>query len=366
MPTKFIKSITVFCFFVVAIQLQAQISILSSDFPRKGDTVRYSTLASISNYRETGANFLWDFSGLVPQSQILIRHLDPDSADALTQSLFGSIVTPRYRASYYLPAQELPISTLSSFFDLPVDQIYRFFRVTNEEVTAVGLSISALDLGIGKRADTIEVAYKFPMEYGQFFNSKGYVDLDLSAVAPFALRQYRDRISEVDGWGNIITPYGSFPCLRIHHIINELDSFYVDFGEGPVWYPLELPTIHEYEWWANDQKGPILKVVASELFGILFPTQIIYRDVFRLSLNLSLDAELLTETSLYPNPTNDFLHINSALQYSKIEIHSMSGKLLYQNDFALEPIDVRGLESGAYFVRIINGSTVQTMKFVKQ
>jgi hypothetical protein len=354
------------CLVVLANKTNAQITILASDFPGKGDTVRYSSVPALANYAVTGQNFLWDFSDLVPQSQLLMKHLSVDSADALTQSLFGSFVIPKYRATYYLPARELPLAALSGFLDLPVEEIYRFYRKTNEEMTVVGLSISAMGFGVGKRADSIEVAYKYPMTYGQSYQSEGLVDLDLSALAPFALKQYRTRSSEVDGWGTIKTPYGSFSCLRIHHVINELDSIYIDFGTGPTWFPINIPVIHEYEWWAKDQKGPIMKVVANQVFGIQIPTQIIYRDIFRLDLNVSLDEQYLTGISLYPNPTNNFLYINGAVQNSKIEIYSMSGKLLYQTDYTLQPIDVRSLDSGAYFVQIIDGSTVQTIKFVKQ
>ena len=144
---------------------------IASDFPGKGDTVRYSVTNNVfNNYTETGANFNWDFSNLTPQSQTLMKHFSVDDADIITQSLFGSTVIPKYRATYYLPARELPLATLSGLLDLPVDEIYRFYRKTNNEMTVIGLSISAMGFGIGKRADSLEIAYKFPMEFGQSFN----------------------------------------------------------------------------------------------------------------------------------------------------------------------------------------------------
>ena len=343
-----------------------QISVLASDFPGKGDTVRYSSVTTINNYEVTGASFLWDFSALVPQSQMLMKHFDADSADAFIQSLFGSVVIPKYRATYYLPARELPLATISGFLDLPVDEIYRFYRKTNEEMTVIGLSISAMGFGIGKRADSIEVAYKYPMVYGQSYSSEGSVDLDLSAIAPFALKQYRTRTSEVDGWGTVKTPYGSFSCLRIHHVINELDSIYIDFGTGPFWFPLELPVIHEYEWWAKEQKGPVMKVVASEIFGTMVPTQVLYRDVFRAELNVSLADYSMSSPGVFPNPALDVVNIVGLPEHKILEVYSMSGTFLHRTQNA-DKIDVSSLESGAYFIRVIvDGETPRHLKFIKE
>lgn len=347
-------------------QSLAQITILASDFPGKGDTVRYSSVPTLSNYEATGTNFLWDYSALVPQSQLLMNHMNVDSADALTQSLFGSFVIPKYRATYYLPARELPLALLSGFLDLPVEEIYRFYRKTNDEMTVIGLSISAMGFGIGKRADSIEIAYKYPMIYGQSYSSEGSVDLDLSAIAPFALKQYRTRTSEVDGWGTVKTPYGSFSCLRIHHVINELDSIYLDFGTGPFWFPINVPVIHEYEWWAKDQNGPVLKVTASEIFGTLVPTQILYRDVFRLELNVSSEDFELTSYRIFPNPTHDVLNITGLPENNQIEIYSMSGRLLMRVQNT-HKVDVSALDTGAYFIRVfVQNEAPSTLKFLKQ
>ncbi len=356
-------------FFVVVFssRLTAQITVLSADFPGKGDTVRYSVTNNIfNNYTATGANFNWDFSNLTPQSQTLMNHFSVDEADFITQSLFGSTVIPKYRATYYLPARELPLATLSGFLNLPVDEIYRFYRKTSDEMTVIGLSISAMGFGIGKRADSLEIAYKFPMEFGQTYNSEGSVDLDLSAFAPFRLKQFRTRESEVDGWGTITTPYGTFECLRIHHIINESDSIQIDLGNGPTWISIPIPTIHEYEWWTNDQKGPILKAKANEIFGFQLFNEVMYRDKFRPELNVSTLNYEGDQIVVYPNPATDFIHLLGVPNNSKIEIFSASGMLVKQVTNP-ENIDIRNLQLGVYFLRVSDTlGGYETLKFIKQ
>lgn len=351
---------------LIYIQALAQTSINSADFPGKGDTVRYSNSNQFNlDFLATGPNFYWNFANLTANSQILLNHGNVDSADFFTQSLFGSFVTPTYRASYYLPARELPLATLSGFLNLPIDEIYRFYRKTANEVTIIGLSISTGEFAVAKRSDTIEVAYQFPMVYGQSFSSSGYVDLDLSAFAPFALKQYRTRESEVDGWGTIITPYGSFDCLRIHHIINERDSIYIDFGIGPVWIPIPIPTIHEYEWWTKQQKGPILKVKANAVFGNQVTNEVMYRDIFRPELNMALDSESLVNIYVYPNPAQTVLQIKGVNQNSAIKIFNMLGKLVIDKIYS-DYVNIEKLPSGTYFIQFQNENGLEKIvRFVK-
>lgn len=331
---------------------QAQISISATDFPGKGDTVRYSNSNSFfTNFTATGANFTWNFANLGAQSQTLVKHLDPDQADVFTQSLFGSTVLPTYRATYYLPARELPLAAVSNIVDLPIEEIYRFYRKNNQEMTVVGLSISAGGFAVGKRADTIEIAYKFPMTFGQTYSSNGYVNLDFSAFAPFALKQYRQRTSEVDGWGTITTPYGTFECLRIHHVIQELDSILVDLGEGPQWTPIDIPTINEYEWWTKDQKGPILKVKANEIFGFPVVNEIQFRDNFRPNLNVGLGENVSPQIQIYPNPSADFFSINSAQEIAFVDVFNPIGQLVLVSQ-QTQNINAKHLSQGTYFLKI--------------
>jgi hypothetical protein len=358
---------SLFSLFLIKSISFAQISITADDFPAKGDTIRYSNTSSIFyNYIETGANFTWNFSNLVAQSQTLLKHADPDQEDFFIQALFGSMAFPvTFRATYFLPATELPIATLSNIVDVPIDNVYRFFRKTNQEVTAVGLSVSSMGLAIGKRADTIEVAYKFPITFGQSYESKGFVNIDLSAFAPFSLKQHRERISEVDGWGTITTPYGTFDCLRIHHIIKELDSIYIDLGNGPQWFPINIPTIHEYEWWAKGQKGPILKAKANEIFGFPIVNEIMFRDKFRPELNLSVNESHKEIPSVYPNPAVDVLNAINAHPKSELLILDCIGNKVLHLE-ALQPIDISGLKSGVYYLLVKNQESLsQPVKFVK-
>ena len=74
---------------------------------------------------------------------------------------------------------------------------------------------------------------------------------------------------------------------------------------------------------------------------------------------------LLKSTSVYPNPVTKELIISSAIKVCNIAISNVIGQTIYSNKYNSDKvqIDVSGLASGVYFVKV-NGSEVR--KFVKQ
>ena len=60
-----------FSIVLTAISIAQPISLTSSNFPGSNDTLRYTNaqVSSVGNYTQTGANFIWDYSTLVYNSQ---------------------------------------------------------------------------------------------------------------------------------------------------------------------------------------------------------------------------------------------------------------------------------------------------------
>jgi hypothetical protein len=84
---------------------------------------------------------------------------------------------------------------------------------------------------------------------------------------------------------------------------------------------------------------------------------------------LSVDIEDISseeEISIYPNPAKDIVHINTSSDVEKIELISISGQLmLEQNTFGNQiDLNVSEIETGIYFVRIFSSSKVITRKLV--
>ena len=68
--------------------------------------------------------------------------------------------------------------------------------------------------------------------------------------------------------------------------------------------------------------------------------------------------------SIFPNPANDFLTIESNLLISQVQFIDLTGRVFdYQNH---RKIDISGLNSGVYFVRITTNSQSYVTKLVKK
>lgn len=79
-----------------------------------------------------------------------------------------------------------------------------------------------------------------------------------------------------------------------------------------------------------------------------------------------LSAELVNAIEVYPNPTIDYLEINSN-QASSIQIFDLNGAIL-QEVSVKNRIDVTNLKTGVYMLRLINkeGNVISTNRIVKQ
>ena len=66
----------------------------------------------------------------------------------------------------------------------------------------------------------------------------------------------------VDGWGTIITPFGSFQALRVHSLETSLDSLFNEAGEPT---DQAVDTIETYNWYTREL-GAALPAVSIEVY----------------------------------------------------------------------------------------------------
>ena len=83
---------------------------------------------------------------------------------------------------------------------------------------------------------------------------------------------------------------------------------------------------------------------------------------------LSIDENLLSNVSVYPNPVNKELTINTTLdlENSIISIFNIQGKKVFNTRFDSNKINVSSLETGVYFLRIIQNNKQVNLKFIKK
>lgn len=90
---------------------------------------------------------------------------------------------------------------------------------------------------------------------------------------------------------------------------------------------------------------------------------------YHLGIDIS-EAKNKNTISVYPNPANDKLFINSnsvnLSEKASYTIIDLYGRIILENKFkSREYIDISGLAEGVYFIRIVEGIKVSTNKFIK-
>jgi hypothetical protein len=248
-----------------ALSDHAQVVILKTDLPSVGDQEIYSNASPLGirfDPNATGANQNWDYTGLSPQSQGVY--------DFVT-----SLQTP-YLAYFFntigIKTQDTLNLGLVKFSD-----IYDFYKKTDTKYSIVGRGFSYQGIPLPANFIIEDKIYNFPLKYGDKDSTPFYFRLtDPTGTLPFRYAQTGWRVSEVDGWGKVSTPYGSFSCLRVKTKLITTDSVTL-FG-------FTLPinrTTWEYRWMAKGEKIPVLQINGNELLGNFSVAQVQYKDVPR-------------------------------------------------------------------------------------
>jgi len=343
-----------------------QINLTQQDFANASDTVRMSSTTDAGiDFSSTGANWNWDFSTLVPESQTLLEYTDISNASTLVSFVFGTFAGVDHQASYYMPSDDIPLDQAGGFLPVNISDIFQFTKSSSNAITSVGFAISVEGTEIPFKSDTIETRYEFPLMYQNVYSSRGYTNMDLNPIQDMIWRQYRTRDSEVDGWGSVTTPYGTFDALRIRHAITEIDSIKLDLFGNPMWIPLPIPDSYIYEWWANGEKEPVLRIETSLFGGNETVSAIEYRDNYNVAL-AGID-EVSADVEVYPNPVVDELRVNGLEPNTTYTIVSAAGAIISQGNLESSGvIPVNELSAGSYsLILLSNGKLAQT-SFIKQ
>ena len=88
---------------------------------------------------------------------------------------------------------------------------------------------------------------------------------------------------------------------------------------------------------------------------------------FNLSTLTIIDSEVLNSNwvVLYPNPTSNFLNIQSKQEVQSVEIFSLSGQRVLED--STSKINISHLNTGTYIVQIVfKNGTKTSEKFIKK
>jgi hypothetical protein len=74
------------------------------------------------------------------------------------------------------------------------------------------------------------------------------------------------------------------------------------------------------------------------------------------------------DVHVYPNPANDFLHLNAEMEINQVEILNANGTVVqhYHPHLVNLEIPIDSLSNGIYFLRIHLDNTIQNYRFIKK
>ncbi|GAA3579914.1 hypothetical protein GCM10022395_30650 [Snuella lapsa] len=91
-------------------------------------------------------------------------------------------------------------------------------------------------------------------------------------------------------------------------------------------------------------------------------------DYLESSVALSVSVFLNHSFSICPNPTNDIIYLLSkkGVSIKKIEVYSISGKLLFENNKITNMVDLKNFPKGMYFLNIVSDKGSVPKKIIKK
>ena len=345
----------------ISVNALAQITVTDSDIVSIGDIV-YQAVDSLPSNSITignsGPNQTWDFSSLQDMEVDIIEVISP-------------VGTP-YENIH--PDANMCVE---------IDNELMYLDKSSTGLEMVGYG----DISLNMLMIPLPLVYGLSQQSGPNTNMQVFPNFGIpDSLAPFiSLNPAYDQLDSikinavitsefnVDAWGNVTIPLGTFDALRLKVEETTTTDFYA-YCSGVIdggWYsvpaqlfPSETEIANRYQWWSND---PSVKFMLAELEMDSLSNNVEY--VTFLTENPATSAHILPNisVSVYPNPALETITISTSINNSEFVVSDINGKVLSKERFSkTSQFNFSGYPSGVYFVKVISGDNVVSKKIVKQ
>ncbi len=336
--------------FPLSLPILGQITIDQTDMPSPGDTLRVSQSITIPPGFETGGDDqVWDFSSLQPEGQRVESFISATATPTAYQFFFVILGGANMAAPLNIP-------TVSGF---PVSDGYTFFRKSTGAYQDLGMAVSIQGFPVPARFDVPDDLYKFPLQPGNSWNSRSAFELPVPDLAYLSVE--RERTTIADGWGTLITPFGTFQTIRLKSEVTEEDSIYLDSISNGFNITRNYT---EYKWLAKEEGIPVLTVTREGAIATA-----VYRDIPR-QIAPGIPRAESAGIVISPNPAKESVSFTFPADspFDRIVIISVDGRLVEsrtipQGKSRLE-LNVDGWSAGLYLVILSNRSFRATTRLL--
>jgi hypothetical protein len=344
----------IFAFSIVPILLFSQIIINQDDMPEDGDTIRTSTSIDIGmiNFEETGNDFTWDFSGLIPFSQTVDTFVSVQETPWLYQLVF-----------FLSSNLARKLTEFDQYPGFTVTDTYEYYKNSSSDFRLTGNAATLSGIPLPNKFQNPDFIYKFPLTAGNVDSSLANYEISIPGIGYSG--GWKKRVNHADGWGTLITPYGSFQTIRVKSDIIQLDSLYLDtLGIGFPFYRQYT----EYKWLGDGFGLPLCTVTDDGLLSTIS-----YIDSVR-SLFVGIPA-LGTKTQpihVFPNPSKGefFIHLDETPgEPMELTILDIRGNVLERKEYSPTKeirLNLSYLPAGIYFLQLKNSNAIHQKRIIIQ
>jgi hypothetical protein len=354
-----------FLFLFVSIKISyAQITITNADMPNAGDSIVLSTANnnSVTFPILADSNTAWDYSTLIPTLQMYDKYDSPTTFTSPFNLLFNSLNTSYGRDNYDLTSISIPIVQLTDAYD--------FFKESTSSLKQIGAGFTVNSAPLPFYYTSPDIVYNFPVNYMDTDSCDYKYGLPIPILGYYGQKGHR--VNQINGWGNLITPFGTFQSLLVTSKIDAVDTIYIDtlsFGTN-----ITRPTRYEFKWLANGMKAPVLQINATLNGSTLSATNIQYIDSLRSNVPHVGIAENSNSINFktYPNPSSEQITVEYDLNkdsYTSIYISDVLGKkvktvcneMQTKGQFRKQ-INLNDLSPGTYIIMMFTANELKTQK----
>ncbi|MBK8948443.1 MAG: hypothetical protein IPM68_06165 [Flavobacteriales bacterium] len=328
--------------FLLSAPVHAQVAIGLNEMPAAGDELRLTqaNLNLFINYAPTGPGFTWNYTNLQAVSEDTTTYQTVASTNIVYALVYADIFFNPNRANHATAGVDIPFNQL-----LPIADPYTFLYRSNSQYKKIGFGAELAGIPVPIIFSQQDVIYELPLDYGDASVSSSAWNVSLPTLAYYGYQQ--TRTNEVDGWGTINTPAGSFSALRVKTTLAGRDTINVDtLGIG---FAIERPVVREYKWLTPGLRVPVLQVNTTQIFGFEVVSAIYFYDVPR-----SITVEQPLSASICPGSTLD-------ITYSETGVFNSGGLLIDANDFIVQLSDANGDFSNAVDIGQVTATTAGTI-----
>jgi hypothetical protein len=346
----------------ISVNALAQITVTDSDVISVGDIVYQavdtipSNLITIGN---SGSNQIWDFSSLQNMQVDIIEAISPvgtpyesihPNANICVEIDDGLMYLNKSSAGLEMIGYgNVPLNTLM----LPLPLVYGLNQQSGPNTMMDSVFDNAAGLFDNSLAPIISA--------NPLFNQVDSLKIKVVTTSDF----------NVDAWGDITIPMGTYDALRMKVEETNTTEFFTycsASGIGGSWFsaenffPIETETINRYQWWSND---PTVKFMLAELEMDSVNNSVEFVTFLTDAQALAVNDLLSNSVSVFPNPTSDKIIIDTDFNNCNYELVDVKGSAITSDNFNYSTeIDLSKNAKGIYFLKLKIQNEIITKKII--